>query len=347
MKNFTSFSQNAYFGAANGYTGFRHYFDEIFSPELFARIFILKGGPGTGKSSFMQSYAEYFKERADVDVILCSSDSDSLDGVIINYLGKKFAIIDGTAPHEIGLKIPGVRDEIINLGDNWDSSFLSSHAEEIIALNKEKKVFYKQAYESLRIAGVVSDIISCTLRENFDVKEAVKHARILISGEEGVEDPKRGFLLKAFNKNGIEIIPYRPKKSVLNIGGKEENSAIFMQIIYSELVRNGCNVTKYTSPLDGSVIDAIETRDIIFSVTTGDAEINSDVFEKNGAKSNPRYEELKLTEQKALVMAKDSFLSASAAHTSLEKIYKSAMIFEKNEHLLTKLIEQTEAIAKK
>jgi Mrp family chromosome partitioning ATPase len=44
-----------FFAAANTEMGFRSLFDEIFAPEKFRRIYILKGGPGTGKSTLMRN----------------------------------------------------------------------------------------------------------------------------------------------------------------------------------------------------------------------------------------------------------------------------------------------------
>ena len=49
-----------YFAAANTYTGFISYFDTVFDPEKFSRLYVLKGGPGTGKSSFMKKIANEF-----------------------------------------------------------------------------------------------------------------------------------------------------------------------------------------------------------------------------------------------------------------------------------------------
>ena len=90
-----------FFASSNSYDGFVSYFDNVFNSKNYTRIFILKGGPGTGKSTIMKKVAEY----ADTmnfynEAIYCSSDSNSLDGVIISNEKAKIAIIDGTAPHE-------------------------------------------------------------------------------------------------------------------------------------------------------------------------------------------------------------------------------------------------------
>ena len=51
------------FAAANGYLGFKSYFREVFKPSLLSRLYILKGGPGTGKSSYMKKIFSVFKEK--------------------------------------------------------------------------------------------------------------------------------------------------------------------------------------------------------------------------------------------------------------------------------------------
>ena len=74
---------NVFFAAANGYDGFISYFDKIFDPTLFTRIYILKGGPRTGKSTLLRRILSAISARGAIcESILCSSDKDSLDGII-------------------------------------------------------------------------------------------------------------------------------------------------------------------------------------------------------------------------------------------------------------------------
>ncbi len=85
------------FPGGNTSQGFYSYYDYVISPNA-TRIFIIKGGPGVGKSSLMRSIGETMLERGyDVEYHCCSSDNGSLDGVCIPQIG--VALIDGTAPH--------------------------------------------------------------------------------------------------------------------------------------------------------------------------------------------------------------------------------------------------------
>ena len=76
---------------ANSPTGFYSLYDQLLEPEQAETIYILKGGPGCGKSSLMRRVAQA------VEYIACSGDPDSLDAVVFPALNT--AIVDGTAPH--------------------------------------------------------------------------------------------------------------------------------------------------------------------------------------------------------------------------------------------------------
>ena len=60
-----------------------------------------------------QSGMDLLKEGYDVEFMHCSSDPESLDGLVIPAF--KVALIDGTAPHIVDPKNPGAVDETIHL----------------------------------------------------------------------------------------------------------------------------------------------------------------------------------------------------------------------------------------
>ena len=64
------------FASRNSYTGFVNHFDTMFNSEEFERIYVLKGGPGSGKSSIMKKIAnEYAVIGYTTTAIFCSSDT--------------------------------------------------------------------------------------------------------------------------------------------------------------------------------------------------------------------------------------------------------------------------------
>ncbi|MDK2888295.1 MAG: hypothetical protein PWP72_1173 [Thermoanaerobacter sp.] len=87
------------FPGGNTWRGFHSFYDYIIEPDA-TRIFVIKGGPGVGKSTFMRKIGEEMLERGyDVEFHCCSSDNGSLDGVVIPAI--RVALLDGTAPHRV------------------------------------------------------------------------------------------------------------------------------------------------------------------------------------------------------------------------------------------------------
>ncbi len=88
-----------FFLGANTPQGFVSRFDQLADPSAGWREYIIKGGPGTGKSTLMKRVAKAFEPESDrIEWIHCSSDVESLDGVIIH--DQKISIADGTPPQE-------------------------------------------------------------------------------------------------------------------------------------------------------------------------------------------------------------------------------------------------------
>jgi hypothetical protein len=132
-----------FYAGGNTATGFYSLYESVL--KGLNRLFILKGGPGTGKSSLMKDIAERIVgQNLDVELLHCSSDNQSVDGLIIPSLG--VGIVDGTSPHSIDPKYPGVVEEIINLGDSWNDAQLNNHRDEIIGLTDQITGSFETAY---------------------------------------------------------------------------------------------------------------------------------------------------------------------------------------------------------
>ena len=108
MQNFDYFLGTV---SASGFAGF---FSQLNDPDLPERTRIIKSGPGCGKSSMMRRLGERMVRAGyPVEYIHCSSDPDSLDGLVCVPL--RFAIVDGTAPHVLEPAIPAAKQEVVSL----------------------------------------------------------------------------------------------------------------------------------------------------------------------------------------------------------------------------------------
>ena len=78
-------TRQIWFAAANSEHGFENHFPALFSAGAGAdALYIVKGGPGTGKSGLMRRVARCAGEAGwQVVFLLCSSDPASLDGLLL------------------------------------------------------------------------------------------------------------------------------------------------------------------------------------------------------------------------------------------------------------------------
>lgn len=138
------------FQGGNTSNGFYSFFDYII-PQEVNRIFCLKGGPGVGKSSFMKKIGrEFVKMGYDVELHYCSSDPNSLDGVVVK--GLNVVLLDATSPHIVDPKLPGAVDEIINFGDFWNVEKLEKNRAEIELCNEDISDCFQRAFKFLKSA---------------------------------------------------------------------------------------------------------------------------------------------------------------------------------------------------
>lgn len=144
------------FPGGNTGVGFHSFYEHIIGEDA-ERLFIIKGGPGVGKSTFMRRLADEVLEMGlDLELECCSSDNDSLDGVLIP--GLRVAFIDGTAPHVVDPKNPAAVDEIINFGDYWNRDGIRKHRDDILRINRETGRLFRRAYDYLAIAKHAMDL---------------------------------------------------------------------------------------------------------------------------------------------------------------------------------------------
>ncbi len=335
-----------YFLAANSCEGFVNCFADSYNPYDGWRCFIIKGGPGTGKSSFMKKVAAKAEEKGERYIICpCSSDPRSLDAVILE--DRKTVILDGTAPHTIDPIYPAVCEEILNFGQFWNSDKITAN-EEIIAVTDLNKALHKTAAKYLTAAGQIlldnyKTALACTKKveiKNFANKLCKKHIpHKNASSNECVR------FIGGITPEGIIAYP----ETILNSCEKliiiSDKHRACSNIILNEM-RNFCLINGYEiitlkNPLLPSLItDHIIIPELSLAFVTED---NNTVFDTDIRRIHARrFTSNKLLHNSAarlklnrkvsrslLNAAVDTLKQAKAVHDKLEGFYINAMDFEK------------------
>lgn len=169
-------SKRCYFASANTSEGFVSFFNDVLKEAQ--RIYIIKGGPGCGKSSFMRKIGEEMLKDNNVDFVPCSADAESLDAIFIQ--DKNIAIVDGTAPHVIDARYPGAVERIINFGELWNVDYLINNKKDIIYYIDKISEDYETFYGILKDAKGIHDILEEEYLKGMDFERANKIAANLI-----------------------------------------------------------------------------------------------------------------------------------------------------------------------
>lgn len=145
-----------YFLGANTARGFYSLYHEFCAPDSGNFLWVLKGGPGCGKSTFMRQIGAAAEEAGlDVEYALCSADVDSLDGVFVPAWHVGY--VDGTAPHALEPSFPAASGAYLDLGQFYDVAALRPLLLQMQTLTAQYRALYAQAYDALREAKALHD----------------------------------------------------------------------------------------------------------------------------------------------------------------------------------------------
>lgn len=160
------------------------------------RNFIIKGGPGSGKSGLMKKVAQKAIDRGYfTELCHCSSDAESLDAIRIPELN--LCILDGTAPHTAEPKFPGAKDELLNTGAFWNRDVLEENLAEIKELNGKISACFTHAYRYLSAAGKGAEDLSASFLQKTDVGKMKNFAESVVRRHIG-KGPGSGKIIPRF-----------------------------------------------------------------------------------------------------------------------------------------------------
>lgn len=139
-----------FFLGSNTPTGFVDTSGALYSRDGW-RVYILKSGAGTGKSTFLRRvYEQLTATGTDAEVFCCSSDPESVDAV--RFPDRRLCFIDGTAPHNVEPSYWGAIEQIIPLSLCMDDH-VHENASDIIALTDKNRALHRRCRGYLRAAA--------------------------------------------------------------------------------------------------------------------------------------------------------------------------------------------------
>jgi len=263
------------FPGNNTPNGFFSYYDYIL-PKDATRIFVIKGGPGVGKSTFMESIAADMVELGyDVEIHHCSSDNESVDGVVFPAIG--VGIVDGTWPHVVDPKIPGAVDEIIWLGEFWDEYAVRSAKQGILAAQKGVESVFRRAYRFLRAAQTVYEDWEDANTESLDVGQTNILADGILSSNFGhipvarTPGSERKLFASAITPDGMVnylntiVAPCR-KRYVIQ-GDPGTGKSFLLEKVKRIAIERGFFTETYYCPLHPQKVEHVVIKDLGLALT--------------------------------------------------------------------------------
>lgn len=347
----------SFFLGANSAAGFFPYFEQAYQPEDGWRLIILKGGPGTGKSSFMKRFAQCALENGEpLEQIYCSSDPSSLDAVLLP--NRKIGIVDGTSPHTMDPKYPGASETIINMGEYWDATQLEGKAKEIIAISNQCSGEHARSQRYLRAAGALLEdtyqyALSCTDQEKLE-KYVDKTVRRLFLPE--CPAPKESIrFLSGITPDGVIFFEGTPTAYGTRCFCIEDDygpvSNLFLSFLRARLLkRNAAFISCYQPLFPTSRLEAIILPDagVTFLAVNSRKEQNEKPYKTIHAKRFMDTERLSLRRQRLNFTKKAAqeliqegvrcLQNAKAIHDKLETLYIQAMDFQKAEEKMQSVL---------
>lgn len=358
----TNYKQRNLFPGGNTSKGFYSFYRYILSQEDANRIICIKGGPGTGKSSLMKKIGKHFGEMGySIEYHHCSSDNNSLDGVVIKELN--IALLDGTSPHIVDPINPGAVDEILNVGVALDSDFLSKNKKDIIKLNKDIGKSFKRAYRFLGAARSVHEDWSILDSESLNPSATTDLINTIITSIP-VDSSKTGFgsdrhiFSTAFTPDGIvsfnEDLSKEAKDLIVISGGPGYKKTEILKQTGSYLQNKGYFVEYLHDPFIPERLENILVPELSLGIFTSN-EISKITYPSvtykmsdfcNKAALTNRVDEVlydKKQFDELVAKALSCIKNAKSLHDQLETYYVQAMDFSIVDTLYDETIKKIES----
>ena len=303
---------------------------------------------------------------ADIDVEYhwCSSDNNSLDGVVLG--SGEYCVLDGTAPHVVDPVFPGAVDEIINLGEYWNRSLIEQNRETIITLTGKIGRCFGRAYNRLKESKLAMDEWASYYEDAINSEAVSRNVLALASdflaGATSYSGSARHLFAAAITPLGLVTFAESlagPDASIFAVKGSPGSGKSHLYSHILDLIKlRAIKAEIYHNPLDPAEIDIIllpETSALLIDLSAYlanyenaasghklkrmldfDPLIPATALEKNDqliASARQRFEA-------GISGAVANIKTAKDYHDQLETYYTPAMDLESIEQFRTKLRDE-------
>ncbi len=335
-----------FFLGANSDKGFVSYFDELQDFDDFLQLFILKGGPGSGKSSLMKKiYKHAVSLGHNVEAIPCASDPSSLDA-FIDY-SRGFAMADGTAPHSFDPYLPGVKEHILYTGEFWNTDALLKNKKEIQKLNEEIAACHKSATAFISAASSLTKENMCVAQKHINKKELSEFGEMLASRlAKGTSPHEKKRLLSAVTCGRVEFFGNSLSSLADKIYVLDDmwgaSSDMLLSYLRSFALNNGLKFITCPCSVIPERLEHIIIPSEKIAVSVKNPFHNTQKAYAQSGGFYYSFDESALLERqrsaRALIhKASDCVNRAKTLHDDLEKYYINAMDFSKLEEIAEKM----------
>ena len=264
---------------SNTSIGFYSYFEYVIDQKEARKIYYFKGGPGVGKSYMMKKIGyEIIGRGMDVEFHHCAADPESVDAIVIPSI--KVGIIDGTTPHAIDPRYPGVTGIIVNLDEFLNEEGLNEVKNGIIESTEENKNIYIRVYKYLAAAKLIHDDIewinSYSINFNKVNNETDKLINKYLSTVEERKRPGRERHLFGSSYTLMGRIDHAETfidimENVIYIKGDDgTGKSTLLKKLSSIALNKGYDVEIYHEPLVPEKVESVVISELNLAFTTND-----------------------------------------------------------------------------
>ncbi|MDD2362315.1 MAG: hypothetical protein PHH84_05085 [Oscillospiraceae bacterium] len=156
--------------SSGGFTGFT---DDLYEIEEGWKAFLIKGGPGSGKSELLKRvYRHVTAYGQEAYAFICALNPNSFDGLVFPDI--KVCVLDANAPHVIEPKCWGAVEQIVNLSTCINPTFIRERRAEIIEANRTYNILDKRYRKFI---GAAANLLGDSRRIAFECTDTTKIQR--------------------------------------------------------------------------------------------------------------------------------------------------------------------------